>query len=221
MTPGPQGVFSYSNSNYDTLELLVERAAGMSFGEFIQTRVFGPLEMNDSYVDAQKAEAGGLAPGYYHWLGFGYQPFDAPLLDGLSGSATMFVSLEDLTHVLLAHLGEGTYRQTRVVSQQGALKLRDWAPFRPGDDAGYAMGWNRFPVFGPRTAHRVATRAPTCSSTAVTGAHIAASCGWRLVKPVNVSASQAQPTWRAKAPRNMSAPLRHERTHQVELASSR
>lgn len=154
VSPDRPGVYRYSNINYDVLALLVERVSGMSFAAYMRERVFQPLGMEDSYVDPARAEAGGLAQGYYHWLGLGYRPFDPPFPDGVNGSAGLFASVEDLTHVLLAHLAEGRYRRERVVSREGALRLREWVPFDGRTDAGYAMGWRRIFISSPRIAER-------------------------------------------------------------------
>lgn len=47
-TPGSR--FSYSNSGYIVLALVIEQASGMSYARFIQERIFTPLHMNHSRV---------------------------------------------------------------------------------------------------------------------------------------------------------------------------
>lgn len=44
---------AYSNSNYTLLALVVERVAGKPFADVMAERVFGPLGMDDSYVNAE------------------------------------------------------------------------------------------------------------------------------------------------------------------------
>ena len=53
--------FGYSNSGYIALGLIIEHVTGASFGSFIQSEIFEPLEMHDSGYDDGKA---GLATGY-------------------------------------------------------------------------------------------------------------------------------------------------------------
>jgi CubicO group peptidase (beta-lactamase class C family) len=42
----PGARFQYSNSNYNLLALVIERVSGMSYGEFLEKEIFGPLEMD-------------------------------------------------------------------------------------------------------------------------------------------------------------------------------
>lgn len=44
----PGSTYRYSNSGYALLALVVERASGLSFPEFLRTRVFAPLGMHDT-----------------------------------------------------------------------------------------------------------------------------------------------------------------------------
>lgn len=43
---------SYSNSNYTLLATVVERVSGQPFAEFMSKRIFGPLGMTGSYINA-------------------------------------------------------------------------------------------------------------------------------------------------------------------------
>lgn len=80
-TPGAR--YAYANSDYTLLALVVERASGQSFGEFLAQRVFAPLEMNQTYVqdDWRRLRPGvaqlyGPGPGglerrIFSWSGYG------------------------------------------------------------------------------------------------------------------------------------------------------
>lgn len=48
-TPGEK--YEYSNSNYFLLAEIVEKVSGMSFREFVDTRIFQPLGMTEARVD--------------------------------------------------------------------------------------------------------------------------------------------------------------------------
>jgi len=57
--------YSYSNSNYHLLALIIERASGMSYGDFLAQNIFKPLGMNDSAHHASdQSVIAGLANGY-------------------------------------------------------------------------------------------------------------------------------------------------------------
>lgn len=48
----PGEKFSYSNSNYILLGMIVEKASGMKYTDFIQQNLFGPLHMNNTGIDS-------------------------------------------------------------------------------------------------------------------------------------------------------------------------
>lgn len=63
----PDTHFSYCNTNYTLLGLIIEKASGKTYAEFLQHYFFTPLKMNDTYVfslaDTQKAMPS------YNWRG--------------------------------------------------------------------------------------------------------------------------------------------------------
>jgi len=42
--------FEYCNTNYALLGLIIEKASGMSYADFLQQNIFTPLHMNDTYI---------------------------------------------------------------------------------------------------------------------------------------------------------------------------
>ena len=59
--PGERFIYGYS---MDVLGALVSRVSGMSFPDFLQTRLFGPLGMNDTAFWVPEAKAPRLSVGY-------------------------------------------------------------------------------------------------------------------------------------------------------------
>ena len=59
LTHQPGTRFTYCNTNYALLGLIIEKASGKSYADFLQYNFFTPLKMNDTYVfnlnDIQKA----------------------------------------------------------------------------------------------------------------------------------------------------------------------
>jgi CubicO group peptidase (beta-lactamase class C family) len=51
----PGETFSYSNTNYTLLALIVEQVSGMSFAKYLDTHIFKPLGMNHTQVYGQYA----------------------------------------------------------------------------------------------------------------------------------------------------------------------
>jgi len=62
-TPGKK--YAYSNSGYFLLGLIIERASGLSFGQFLKTNIFAPIAMEHSAYPENRAVISGAATGYY------------------------------------------------------------------------------------------------------------------------------------------------------------
>jgi CubicO group peptidase (beta-lactamase class C family) len=140
----PGGSFEYSNSNFDVLGLLVQTVSGQRYENYVQEHIFEPLEMQHSHtvmaLDAARAD--GMAEGFTQFFGIS-MPYNAYLFPyGNVASAGVIASAEDLTHAIIAHLNDGQYGETRVISPDGMETLH-----RSGADLGggwgYAMGWFR------------------------------------------------------------------------------
>lgn len=66
-TGKPDTHFSYCNTNYALLGLIIEKASGESYADFLQHQFFTPLHMNDTYVYNIKDSA--TAMPSYDWRG--------------------------------------------------------------------------------------------------------------------------------------------------------
>jgi len=56
--------FQYSNSNYVTLGIIIERVSGMSYRDFIKENILGPLKMNHTSYDPYLVDFPRKAVGY-------------------------------------------------------------------------------------------------------------------------------------------------------------
>jgi CubicO group peptidase (beta-lactamase class C family) len=60
--PGQKNV--YSNSNYVLLGAIIEKVSGVSFGQFVQANLFGPLGMTSTSCEGRFDDIPGLAAAY-------------------------------------------------------------------------------------------------------------------------------------------------------------
>lgn len=123
--PGEQ--FMYGTSA-DILGALVEKVAGVSFGEFLQKNFFEPLEMEDTefYVPQNKrdrlskvydyAEAGLVEMKTDH-LGLRYERDIPPKFE--SGGAGLCSTLDDYSHFGTMLLNGGEYKGIRILPEYG------------------------------------------------------------------------------------------------------
>lgn len=141
-SPGEE--FEYSNTNYDLLGLIIQAVSGQSYETYIEEKIFAPLDMDNSYTTLDDARVGNMTRGYYPFFGFPI-PYDhlMPYSQITKPSAGLFSSAEDLTHYLIAHMNEGQYQGSSILSPDGINELHTIG-ISFSDNAGYAMGWTVF-----------------------------------------------------------------------------
>ncbi len=143
----PGAAFAYANANYVLAGLIIERASGEPYPQYVQRHIFTPLGMRDSYVALDAAKRGGLATGHRYW--FGLSTTHGPTFRaGIQSAGYLMSSAQDMGRYLAMYLNHGvTADGDRIVSRRGLATML--APGRPGRmgawsdhaDARYAMGW--------------------------------------------------------------------------------
>jgi len=149
----PGEAFEYTNTNYDILGLLIQTVSGQSYEEYVEEKIFFPLDMQQSYTSLEDARAGDMTRGYYPFFGI-TTAYDhlMPYSRIVKPSAGLFSSAEDLAHYLIAYLNDGQYAGNLILSPEGMDELHT-VGLKFDDNAGYAMGWSvfSFPDMAPAT----------------------------------------------------------------------
>ncbi len=93
----PGARYEYSNSNYNVLAFIVEKASGRSYGDFLRESIFDPLGMKDTAHDGDAAAlvrnaASGYTPAGYDGLE------KTPYLDWTikTGNGSIYTTIGDL-----------------------------------------------------------------------------------------------------------------------------
>ena len=115
--------------------LIVQVVSREPFEDYVRQHIFTPLDMQHSYTDKPTALANGLASGYHYWFGFPLPAGNTPYPREHFPSGFYISCAQDMAHALVAHLNNGIYAGTAVVSPAGMEMLHQPA------QAGYAMGW--------------------------------------------------------------------------------
>jgi CubicO group peptidase (beta-lactamase class C family) len=93
----PGEKWSYSNSNYALLGLLIEKVSGQSYKDFLQQNIFSPLKMTHSGYDSHAAiiphRASGYTPGPNGPQNAGYIDMTVPFAAGALYSTTRDLKL--------------------------------------------------------------------------------------------------------------------------------
>jgi len=144
--PGEQ--FSYSNPGYDLLALIVERASGVTFAEFLDVEIFTPLGMQTAVVrDLPTTLIPGRAIGYeLEEGGDGWREWDEHWGNWLVGAGGVHASAEDL------------YRWDQALYQWAESDERMDEVFMPavlndGTVSEYGFGWDVSDRLGRRAIH--------------------------------------------------------------------
>lgn len=143
--PPNEGWF-YSNTGYVLLAVIIEKASGMSFAEFMKQAVFHPLGMSDARVYNRRLSSENIpnyAYGYVYDVHSGEYVLPDELeetnyvvfLDGIQGDGTVNSSIRDL------YLFDQALYTEEIISKDS----KDQA-FSPGywneeEEFGYGFGW--------------------------------------------------------------------------------
>ena len=138
----PGSAYRYSNSAYALLALVVERASGMAYPEFLRTRIFVPLGMHDTLAYV----AGGREPPHRAWgysqagdgvAGAGWTRTDQSSTSAVLGDGGIYSSIDDL-----ARWDAALYDDRLLDEASRALAFSPHVEVAgEGYDAQYGFGW--------------------------------------------------------------------------------
>jgi CubicO group peptidase (beta-lactamase class C family) len=160
----PGEKFSYSNTGYNLLALLVERLSGVPFEDFLQKNVFEPAGMThtrcchirrDGVPFANYAQATVIEGDRYVRDVDSEEAADVTAFDGLNGDDYVYTNIFDMLRWDMA-LREGkvlTLEEQQLMYTPGKLNSGEIAGFDGTD--GYGFGWSfaRDPDFGLIVSH--------------------------------------------------------------------
>ncbi|MGD9959383.1 serine hydrolase domain-containing protein [Nocardioides sp.] len=144
-TPGR--TWLYANANYVLAGLVVERASGQPYADYLQREIFGPLGMTHSSATTAPVGDDALAQGHRFW--FGVPIANEPTRrEATLAAGYLISSATDLGRYLSMYLADGLAPDgTRIVSADGIRTLVAAGPdavlgsWAQGQDSHYAMGW--------------------------------------------------------------------------------
>ena len=142
----------YSTINYSVLGLIVQAVTGQSYESYVQTEIFDPLQMRNSYTSEDAAQPAGLATGHNYWFGRP-RAADLPYNRGLIPAGYLISDAEDMAHYLIAQLNGGRYGTASLLSPEGIDELHRPAVPTPKADTSYGMGWFVGPINGIPAIH--------------------------------------------------------------------
>ena len=144
--PGTE--MAYVNANYVLAGLVVERASGMPYAEYVERNIFEPLDMKRSFAEPDAARAAGLAAGHRYVFGLRDET-DTSFHPATLAAGYLMSSAGDLALYLASLLNEGVgLNGRRVLSREGVREMlaageatTSLGPWADGVESRYAMGW--------------------------------------------------------------------------------
>lgn len=137
----------YANANYVLAGLVVERASGLSYGDYVQREIFTPLGMTHSSAGTGAVGSDALAAGHRFWFGVPVAT-EPTRRDATLAAGYLISTAADLGRYLSLYLAGGRGPDgTRIVSADAIRTLLAGGPdavlgsWAQGQDSRYAMGW--------------------------------------------------------------------------------
>jgi len=132
MLSAPGEAFSYSNTGYDLLGLLIERISGQSYSRFMTDNLFAPLGMSNTF--ALPSERRFRAPVAQSYDADGaYAP---DVLDQVNGSGSIYSNLGDL------YLYDQALDTDTLVSPALLAEMFTSGTLNNGQETGYGFGFD-------------------------------------------------------------------------------
>jgi CubicO group peptidase (beta-lactamase class C family) len=129
--------YSYSNSGYELLGMLVARVAGLPYDEYLRGAILEPLGMHDSRVLWQELVVPRRASGYQHAAeaGRGYQRARYLSTTLANASGGLASTLRDLIR------WDAALREQRQLPAEVEVRMRQPVRLNEGRALGYGLGW--------------------------------------------------------------------------------
>lgn len=128
----PDRGFSYSNTNYALLALVIEKVSGQFYGDYLKQKFFDSLGMRDTYVFTRADSARSL-PSYY----YNGRPYAFDYLDMVYGDKNIYSTPRDLLKWDQA-LHNGLFKPTTLEAA-----YTPYSHEKPGTH-NYGLGWRMY-----------------------------------------------------------------------------
>ena len=161
LTGGFREQYAYDNILFGVAQLVVEEASGMSFKQFLQSRIFTPLGMGETRYNSDDLKPGdNVAVGHAKFDFKDLKPVGVTSWRNVSGAGGLYSSVHDIARWMNVQLAGGVSAGSgddakRLFSEQrqremwtmltpipvGKPSVPELAPVVP-NFSGYGQGWN-------------------------------------------------------------------------------
>ncbi|MFO7369019.1 MAG: serine hydrolase domain-containing protein [Bacteroidales bacterium] len=110
--------YAYSNLGYDLAATIIEKASGMRYVEYLQTKIFGPLKMNSTTIDDNK-----MVASINKTEGTISATRSKHLCIPLIGSGAVYTNITDLVKYVQLHMNSGTVGKTKFIDKEYLMEM--------------------------------------------------------------------------------------------------
>jgi len=136
----PGQVWSYSNWGTGLAGYIIQEVSGMPFDQYVQEHIFTPLGMHNTTIEQPVPAplAANVSKTYAYSDGAFVQKSDAVIQ--VTPAGAIHSTAPDMAKFMLAHLNNGTYNGTRILSASTAEDMRR-AHFSPDPYTKFGLGF--------------------------------------------------------------------------------
>jgi CubicO group peptidase (beta-lactamase class C family) len=131
----PGGEFCYSNSGYDLLGSVIERASGQSYHDFFQARVFDRLGMKDTFSAPDARLNDTRVARSYARNGRAFAACGGSEYDNVVGSGSFYTTVNDMC------IYDQALATNALVSAAGLREAMTGSRTNDGTQTNYGFGW--------------------------------------------------------------------------------
>ncbi|TFG28540.1 MAG: hypothetical protein EU532_05025 [Promethearchaeota archaeon] len=138
----PGKVYIYNNDMYDCLGLIVEKATGLRFIDYVKKEILIPLKMKRStYTIEDFKRDEDISTGYLFEENGKIVPKDPPIADLQAPAGGLLSSVNDLLNYMIALLNGGNFNGNKLLDPSTLKRI--WTPYIQTDEKGkeYGYGW--------------------------------------------------------------------------------
>lgn len=133
MLTEPGEEYSYNNTGYDLLGVLIERLSGQSYASFMDENIFSPLGMDDSFALPNDERLNGEHVAESYSTDGAYEPDP---IDRISGSGSIYSTLGDM------YLYDQALYTDELVSQETLAEAFVSGVLNNGEETAYGFAYD-------------------------------------------------------------------------------
>ncbi|MEM6415059.1 MAG: serine hydrolase [Pseudomonadota bacterium] len=117
---------SYSNWASALAGLIIANQTGMDFETYVERNIFSPLKMTSSTFrePLPNSIADNMSAGFSR-AGGEYTDKGFEFASNFVGAGAMTTTASDMAHYMIAHLGDGSFNDGRILTPEATLRMRE------------------------------------------------------------------------------------------------